>query len=141
MRAQELEERAENLFWLIKVFSQHFWAWLRGFASIPGTFQIPEMICLRGSCKGQLKDLFSGSRETSQPCFRVAGGEIPAVSSIKASPVSWNRGGGSHKYRSFWLEAGGMCAYRHRRASEYLDFTQEVDRTLKAGGENQSCKP
>lgn len=90
MGARELGERAENLFWLIGVLSQHLWAWLRGFASIPGTFQIPEMTCLRGSCKERLKDLVSGSRETSQCSFTVSGGEMPAASSVEAGPASWN---------------------------------------------------
>lgn len=89
MGAWELGERAENFFWLVRVFSQNVWAWLRGFASVPGTFQIPEMTCLRGSCKVWLKDLFSGSREKSQGSLAVAGGLMHTASSI-ASPASWN---------------------------------------------------
>lgn len=44
----ELEEKEENFFWLIRLLSQHLWAYLVKQLCL-GTFLIPQVTCLRGS--------------------------------------------------------------------------------------------
>lgn len=93
-------------------------AWLRGFASVPRDFSNSSNDLPERELKGmtRVSEICSqGSEEKSQCNLVLAGGEMPTVTSWASncpgqpSLLQWD--GDSHRYKSFWLEVEGMCAY------------------------------
>ena len=94
-------------------------------------------MCLKASSdlfeRELLQDLFSGAGERSRRGFTVAGGEMPAASSVKYSPASWDGVEAvTDPSPSSWQlkEWVPMCT----QVLLNSDVTQEVDRTWEAGG-------